>query len=839
MSERGYIPSAPTKLDKLQEAIKRNQAKIAANSSLNTSAANFEPEPFQAISGAPSLDTRRERAEQTALFNEYNERNESALASDAEKGTFAGTVKNIFGTALESAGKRGADAVKYLQELDALNLEGRIDPRARPILDKMFGALNEKAKYENTLAEVIKKNERGEYTPEDFAAIKDELEYRIATLGSEQATITPLEYDVINQVPTKEASKLNGPNAPVNAQETKSNLDLYIELRDRIAKADQAAEAAESIPFISGLGNENYTAESRAKLAAKAEELAPLEKERAQKFQEGDYLGAAIDWLELKGKGGAEVIDALWEHPEQALAMAAENPEFAAWLAGPAAGLFGSALGAASEGDSLLKGAREEMSELGRSRTDEEIDTVEKAVLGSFASTMGLDALTAKLLIRGTPSKVSAGVQKLRDTARRVKETNAVTNRAGNLVGLAGKGLEAIGTELVQGEVQSRFSEMARTRSTDGTQFDAKTITEDSLNEGFGGAGLASGPVALGTTKETLGTFGDIAKATVGRKAKAAAEQSAAINSVREKFIDTGDLSVLDSEDTPLSAADKIDVILSRNSQESTPLEERITNRDAAFTILQDSQAKAVELQRTISDISTRYEQNPESVTAEEVAQLDAAKVERDELLDVVNKAGDYVKQLVATTTTQDELDSVADTIQSAATPEEAQSNVDTIINAAMLTPELVSSDTVRKALESNLLTDEQRSYLESFDRTMQSVRDAEKAIETMKGIQGVSRDVFEGNKESGWKGIKNYRQEIEAALRTGNTQLLQKSQNQLNNFLQGKQERADAFNAAYEEAMATGQRVQPLKADGTPYTYMANTGEVDAKGKPIYEERP
>jgi hypothetical protein len=840
MSKYGYIPSAPTKLDKLQEAIKRNQAKIAANSSLNASAANFEPEPFQAISAEPSLDTRRARAEQTALFNEYNERNESALASDVEKGTFAGTVKNMLGTAIESTGKLGTSAVTYLQELDALNLEGRIDPRARPILDKMFGAFNEKAKYENTLAEVIKKNERGEYTPEDFAAIKDELEYRIATLGSEQATITPLENDIINQIPTKEASKLNGPNAPVNAQETKSNLDLYIELRDRIAKIDQARKAAESIPLISGLGNEGYKSESREKFAANSKELAPLEEERAKKFQEGDYLGAAIDWLEYAGKRGATVVDTYWDHPEQALATAAENPEFLAWLAGPVAGLFGASLGAAREGDSLLKGAREEMSELGRSRTDEEIDIVEAAVLGSFASTVGLDALTAKFLLKGaTPKKASAGVQKLKDTARKVKEANAVTNRAGNLVGLAGKGLGAIGSELVQGEVQSRFSEMARTRSTDGTQFDAKTITEDSLNEGFGGAGIASGPVALGTTKETLGAFGDIAKATVGRKARAAAEQSAAINSVRKKFIDTGDLSVLDSEDVPLSAADKIDVILSRNSQETTPLEERITNRDAAFAILQESQAKAVELQKTISDISTRYEQDPESVSAEEVAQLDAAKVERDELLNIVNKAGDYVQQLVATTTTQDELDSVADTIQSAATPEEAQSNVDTIVNAAMLTPELVSSETVRKALESNLLTDEQRSYLENFDRTMQSVRDAEEAIETMKGVQGVSRDIFEGNKEAGWKGIKNYRQEIEAALRTGNTQLLQQLQNQLNNFLQGKQERADAFNAAYEEAMATGQRVQPLKADGTPYTYMADTGEVDAKGKPVYEERP
>lgn len=731
-----------------------------------------------------------------------NEQDAENFRKQHEQGTFTGTAKQTGAVVGDIATKGIMAPVTGSALLTGLGAIGNVSQEARDVYFGNKTYEEDKRDVQADAAKILKGLEQGILNPEEAKAVLSEVS------RFDQSLVRPENQEVLEApAPRNQLSILPDDGKLFSSGTTQGK---------RIESGDRAIGAAKA--------------------------LIDLQEKTVGKFVDDVPVQKLVDevYSSYSGDSDKGVIDAIFDNKVGAGDVVIEaGAEIAMFLASGGLSKYGKAgqvLGAAGKASVVGESVTEASNQViqGMEKILERDGTItEDQIAGLIAGGVayaGLDFAEVSVLAKAIKSNTPLinALKKKSSDAKSVKILKDTLNRTGAVASVGGK-------EGVIGGTQGLLEETVLQDNYDSSKIDAAKIATDATVEAIGATGISAPKEILGGAKDVVGTITGLD----GSRARAAAEQSAAINSVREQFIDTGDLSVLDSEDAPLSAADKIDVILSRNSQESTPLEERITNRDAAFNILQESQAKAVELQRTISDISTRYEQDPESVTAEEVAQLDAAKAERDELLEVVNKAGDYVQQLVATTTTQDELDSVADTIQSAATPEEAQSNVDTIINAAMLTPELVSSDTVRKALESDLLTDEQRTYLENFDRTMQSVKDAEEAIETMKGVQGVSRDVFEGNKEAGWKGIKNYRQEIEAALRTGNTQLLQQSQNQLNNFLQGKQERADAFNAAYEEAMATGQRVQPLKADGTPYTYMANTGEVDAKGKPIYEERP
>lgn len=136
-------------------------------------------------------------------------------------------------------------------------------------------------------------------------------------------------------------------------------------------------------------------------------------------------------------------------------------------------------------------------------------------------------------------------------------------------------------------------------------------------------------------------------------------------------------------------------------------------------------------------------------------------------------------------------------------TPPKVQQVIEELINLSMVAPDstAIISPEQAKALAdnpNNALTEKQRTYL----RTLSN---AQVAINALQTLAGVERDILEGNTETGMKGLLQYRREMAALAKTGDTHGMRRLLSQLGGFAASHTGKATALSSALAEAQSKG----------------------------------
>ena len=135
--------------------------------------------------------------------------------------------------------------------------------------------------------------------------------------------------------------------------------------------------------------------------------------------------------------------------------------------------------------------------------------------------------------------------------------------------------------------------------------------------------------------------------------------------------------------------------------------------------------------------------------------------------------------------------------------PSEVQQAIEELINLSMVAPDSASiiSPEQAKALAdnpNNALTEDQRAYLRTLS-------DARVAINALQTLEGVERDILEGNTQTGMKGLMQYQREMAALIKTGNMRGMRRLLAQLGNFAISHTGKAAALSSALAEAQSKG----------------------------------
>lgn len=149
---------------------------------------------------------------------------------------------------------------------------------------------------------------------------------------------------------------------------------------------------------------------------------------------------------------------------------------------------------------------------------------------------------------------------------------------------------------------------------------------------------------------------------------------------------------------------------------------------------------------------------------------------------------------------------SVADAADQAAVAQSAQAAKQVVV-LSMASPGAVSPVDARALANNkdNSLTDQERDYLASY-------ADASEAVENLKTIKQVQKEVLYGDKKLDQKGLVQYQERVGSALSSGAISRVVKELQGLAKFQEGHRNKLAAIEQAFAEFRKTGKAVQMVK---------------------------
>jgi len=151
----------------------------------------------------------------------------------------------------------------------------------------------------------------------------------------------------------------------------------------------------------------------------------------------------------------------------------------------------------------------------------------------------------------------------------------------------------------------------------------------------------------------------------------------------------------------------------------------------------------------------------------------------------------------------------LADTVIESATPEvrqTARKGAERVVSLAMQSPEALDAE-VATRLASNMansLTEPERVVLRTFAK-------AKALSHEFKGLEGVSQDIFKGNKKEGYKGLDEYARNVRSALGRTTPDLAKANAEitGLGKFVESRKAKLAVAQNAFDEVAGTGETQQ------------------------------
>ena len=154
-----------------------------------------------------------------------------------------------------------------------------------------------------------------------------------------------------------------------------------------------------------------------------------------------------------------------------------------------------------------------------------------------------------------------------------------------------------------------------------------------------------------------------------------------------------------------------------------------------------------------------------------------------------------------------------------AATPEARNAAAQKAVTLAMENADLLDSSDAIALSKNESLTTSQQNYL----RELANRKDL---TERLSNFATVRQDVFEGNRQFGFRGLNEYRTMVNRALKRGDNSRVGILMDQLNRFRQSHESKAAVLDAALEQARSTGKQVQVIaRKEGDVVSWEINNG--------------
>lgn len=228
-----------------------------------------------------------------------------------------------------------------------------------------------------------------------------------------------------------------------------------------------------------------------------------------------------------------------------------------------------------------------------------------------------------------------------------------------------------------------------------------------------------------------------------------------------------------------------------------------LENTDPADT------ARVALIERNIqatSETLAQYEAGYQEKAAPIQKQLEKLTKELDSVAEAKNSIAQLAAPELADIPAQVEL---ADSTPDATSPEAVTASraaAERIVSLAMASPESLSVENATRLADnsSNTLTDKERAVLRSFAK-------AKATAHALKGLEGVTTDIFRGNKKEGFKGLNEYNQDVTRALNlpTPDMKRAEAAVRGLEKFAASRKAKYAVAKKAFEKVVATPKKEQ------------------------------
>ena len=485
---------------------------------------------------------------------------------------------------------------------------------------------------------------------------------------------------------------------------------------------------------------------------------------------------------------GANALD----NPDAALEYIAENvPQLALGAAGKTGQLMMAQTNLAYGVDIYRKGLEDyQAKNEGKLPTQAEATEMLGWSLSAAAAEQVGDMLTLSPL-KGPLSKV------MEDAFTQVKAGKLVTaaKELGRVPAAVASGvISEAPTEGYQTAVEENLSKL-------NTDFDFNTIAKASGIGGIVGGGLKggietlvqTGDIVSGGALTALGNQADSLK----DKAKGVVDADAAKVEAFEEAKTTGDVDkLIDFNADTFNPTAAITAMhhYTKTTEDDVDPEDYVQYGEGLVGVMEQQLTAKEEAVKALPEDAT--ETNREALvqdfeaTREQVASMKlAVKSWRDELsgLTTVEDIDAAVAEADTDITEADE------TVVAKAT--ESTSKVMTLAmnRSSKVTPEQLES---LASNTSNVLSTEQRSFLTR-------AADARRAINALKNVEGVSKEVFSGG--NGNFGLNDYQKDFDTAYKAGNTEQATRALSELTRFTEGHRAKFNLFSRAFDASEKAG----------------------------------
>jgi hypothetical protein len=485
---------------------------------------------------------------------------------------------------------------------------------------------------------------------------------------------------------------------------------------------------------------------------------------------------------------GANALD----NPDAALEYIAENvPQLALGAAGKTGQLMMAQTNLAYGADIYRKGLEEyQAKNEGKLPTQAEATEMLGWSLSAAAAEQVGDMLTLSPL-KGPLSKVMG------DAFTQVKAGKLVTaaKELGRVPAAVASGvISEAPTEGYQTAVEENLSKL-------NTDFDFNTIAKAAGIGGIVGGGLKggietlvqTGDIVSGGALTALGNQADSLK----DKAKGVVDADAAKVAAFEEAKTTGDVDkLIDFNADTFNPTAAITAMhhYTKTTEDDVDPEDYVQYGEGLVGVMEQQLTVKEEAVKALPEDATETDREALvqdfEATREQVASMKlAVKSWRDELsgLTTVEDIDAAVAEADTDITEADE------TVVAKAT--ESTSKVMTLAmnRSSKVTPEQLEA---LASNTSNVLSTEQRSFLTR-------AADARRAINALKDVEGVSKEVFSGG--NGNFGLNDYQKDFDTAHKTGNTEQATRALSELTRFTEGHRAKFNLFSRAFDASEKAG----------------------------------
>lgn len=800
-----FMLESATASKDLDAAVESNIQKLKTLTTPVATTAPTAPMAAQHYDLLSPEEQARVRAQTDANIKRVDEINDQSWQQTHERGTALGVAKNA-GAHIVNLATTAAAFVPELS-LDTLaNVQGAsISDEASELFARKqaYNQAKEAGSIESTLEAIsaarIKLDERlgrGEIDQEEYGKLRT----RIRNKELQLTPLTEAEQGVLDQKGDNSFDLLSSMSA-----------------EQRLQMQASTRNASEAISDFQEDNFDHTYKDDLSKLVEKgnatwdSETIALQRKLGSQQLQQGDYIGAASNLIESTWNGLEGYARGIGDNKEVAVDVGLESAaETMAYLRKRLGNIVNVAVAGSDASDAGDEGIAEFIKLNGRPPRTEE----RAVIMAGMVAYGGVDFLSTKKVAKAvgldkSPKVVTPSRAQVVDNllGRATTGVKATAKRVGKVAALTG-------TEVATGTFQGVLEQTALTGDVNAPVNSADVVASAVL-EGLGGGVAGGAKPAIGqtiaTTKGVLKEAGIVTKVLLTGNPTNLASDHAKKTTAEQKdlqlksnaAVESGDLStILDENDPKFDSYTAIDTIARRLQSDDISDAEKETLVEQAYHVAETLDAEVDTLK-----------QAEQKLADQGVAETDKRRKkllkDREVAQGKVDEALGYAIQMVTQTPviSQEEVKTTIDeATQAESASDDLSTKVDRVISSAMMMPNLLDKEQATTLSKSAGVTGTQKTYLESFAAT-------EETLEEAQTIDGVSKDIFHGNPRTGMRGLAQYRVMVSSALSSGNASVVTRMMGELASFSQGHTERAKDFSSLLDLAKNGASEAQLSQA--------------------------